>query len=90
MVVPPRLAGLLCLSASKPRRVRVSQLSYELELTCGSPFVHDLALACNVLGDPPDDACGGFCVGIVRGRGVLRADGALSWVMREEHTRKRV
>ena len=76
--------GLLRLSSSKPLKVCVSQLSYELEWTCRSSFVYVLALACNALSEPWDDVCGKSCVGIVRERGVLRAVGH-SWVVREEH-----
>lgn len=82
--------GCCVLATSKPRRVRVSQLSYELELTCRSSSVYGLALACNELSDPQDDVCGRFCVGIMKERGVLRAGGTLSWVVREEHTQKLV
>lgn len=90
MVVPAHLVGLLCLSTSKPCRVRVSQLSYELELTCRSSSVYGLALACNELSDPQNDVCSRFCVGIMTERGVLRADGSFSWVVREEHTQELV
>lgn len=57
---------------------------------CRSCSVNVLALACNVLSDPPDDVCGRSCVGIVREREVLRVDGALSWVVREERAQKLV